>query len=88
MTSARTSPHRTSDEHGGADRGHERDAADDDLDNQSAHAACFSTSISSPDSWPFFSTVSYCHSSLASSATYHERVLKDPIPDREAIRRY
>lgn len=22
------------------------------------------------------------------SATYHERVLKDPIPDREAIRRY
>jgi ketosteroid isomerase-like protein len=22
------------------------------------------------------------------SATYHERILKDPIPDREAIRRY
>lgn len=25
---------------------------------------------------------------FTSSATYHERVLEDPIPDREAIRRY
>jgi len=25
---------------------------------------------------------------FTSSATYHERVLQDPIPDREAIRRY